>query len=89
MALWGNGRPDRLRNNFISNFECTDGNIRCRISLIKQIIIWRNWYTAIESGNTEVIHYIIYMVVGSNPTIIICNGSLAYGDIGFGNGELN
>ena len=29
------------------------------------------------------------MVVGSNPTIIICNGSLAYGNIGFGDGELN
>lgn len=84
MALWGNGRPDRLKK-----FECANRNIRRRISLIKQIIIWRNRYTAIESGNTEVIHYIIYMVVGSNPTIIICNGSLAYGDIGFGDGELN
>lgn len=70
-------------------FECSIGNNRCRISLIKQIIIWRNWYTAIESGNTEVIHYIIYMVVGSNPTIINCDGSLIYGDIDFGDDELN
>lgn len=70
-------------------FECPIGNYRSRISLIKQIIIWRNRYTAIESGNTEVIHYIIYMVVGSNPTIIICDGSLVCGNTNFGDDELN
>ena len=76
-------------NTSNGEFECSIRNNRSRISLIKQLIIWRNRYTAIESGNTEVIHYIIYMVVGSNPTIIICNRNLIYGDIDFGDGELS
>ena len=39
---------------------------------------WRNWYTAIESRNTEEIHY-IYIVAGSNP--VKTNFTIFYGEM--------
>lgn len=89
MAKWVDAKDFGFKN------ECTDGNIGRRISLIKQFDILFN---VNNSGNAVAYDCKRFKVLGMkrnrkiaalSKSISNCNGSLAYGDIGFGDGELN
>lgn len=74
MAKWVDAK------DFEDKFECTNGNIGCRVSLIKQ-------FDRIRINSTEDrLKSVTASIQGEKSN---CNGSLAYGDIGFGDGELN
>lgn len=61
-------------------FECPMGNCRSRISLIKQ-------FDRMRINSTE--GRLKSVTASRQGGKSNCNGSLAYGDIGFGDGELN